>query len=66
MDAIKVTNMNFASGVEATAHFLKRGFTTVEEASRHPDLRVMDDGINVVQIRRVAMLEWVATVVEVA
>jgi hypothetical protein len=53
------TEFTFASGVEAIAHFLKQGFTTVDEKSN--GVRVMDDGIRVVRIEQVGFLEWKAT-----
>jgi len=54
------TEFTFASGVEAIAHFLKQGFTTVDESS-NGTVRVMDDGIRVVRIEQVGFLEWKAT-----
>lgn len=64
---VKTTEFRFASGAEAVAHFFAKGFETVEVEREHqsPDVRVMDDGINIVQIRRVEMLDWVATLIEV-
>ena len=53
------TEFTFASGVEAIAHFLKQGFTTVDEKSN--GVRVMDDGIRVVRVEQVGFLEWKAT-----
>jgi hypothetical protein len=64
---VKTTEFRFASGAEAVAHFYKQGFETIEVEREHqsPDVRVMDDGINIVQIRRAEMLDWVATLIEV-
>ncbi len=65
---VKTTEFRFASGAETVAHFYKQGFETIEWVKTEdgsPDVRVMDDGINIVQIRRAEMLDWVATLIEV-
>lgn len=52
--------MTFASGAEAVAYFFERGFTTVEDGAT--GVRVMDDGVNVVRIEHLGLLEWKATI----
>ena len=53
----------FASGAEAVAHYYRRGFSRVAMGAEElPEgIILMDDGINIVRIKRQDPLKWVAT-----
>lgn len=56
---LQTKTREFASGAEAIAHYVGRGFSRDEET--FDSAIVMDDGYCVVRIERKGMLDWVAT-----